>query len=296
MSVEKENQEDARNNLGIIVTMRGLYPSLNRAEQSVADYVLENPTLVKQMSITQLAHESGVSETTVVRFCRVLGFSGYTDFKLGLLEEVISSSSNIEVLDTVTDVKLDDDLEVVLKKVFQMNQMALSDTLQMIDVQEMQKAVDVLTNAGRVELFAIGSSAPIATDLYYRFLRCGIPGHYVSDPHIQAVNAALLNNGDAAIAISYSGETTETLRALRIAQDAGAVGICVSNFPKSELAVQADIRLITSSNRTKWIKESVASRIVQLSVFDALCVAVAIKKKEDLGARIVKIDRALEKR
>jgi DNA-binding MurR/RpiR family transcriptional regulator len=296
MSVEKENQEDARNNLGIIVTMRGLYPSLNRAEQSVADYVLENPTLVKQMSITQLAHESGVSETTVVRFCRVLGFSGYTDFKLGLLEEVISSSSNIEILDTVTDVKLDDDLEVVLKKVFQMNQMALSDTLQMIDVQEMQKAVDVLTNAGRVELFAIGSSAPIATDLYYRFLRCGIPGHYVSDPHIQAVNAALLNNGDAAIAISYSGETTETLRALRIAQDAGAVGICVSNFPKSELAVQADIRLITSSNRTKWIKESVASRIVQLSVFDALCVAVAIKKKEDLGARIVKIDRALEKR
>ena len=278
----------------ILLRISSLYPTFNDAERKVADTILHEPEAVRALSITRLGEHAHVSQTTVNRFCRSLGCEGYTDFKLALVEEMVTQRrDHPEGHGDVTD---EDSLSTVVQKVLSLDLEIIRDTLENVDMTAFAKAVDALAEAGVIGTFGVGSSHPVAMDLYYRFLRMGFQSVFSSDSHMQAINAALLGPGDVAVAISHSGETQDMLDAVALAREAGATTICLTNFPQSSLAGSGDICLLTSSKKTTWPNEAILTRLPQLALLDALCVAVNRRKKHDAAPALEHIERAVARK
>ncbi|MEE2977481.1 MAG: MurR/RpiR family transcriptional regulator, partial [Pseudomonadota bacterium] len=66
--------------------IRAARPSLSPAERQVADWVLRQPGTVLSLPVAAIAREAGVSQPTVIRFCRSMGCHGLSDFKLRLAQ------------------------------------------------------------------------------------------------------------------------------------------------------------------------------------------------------------------
>ncbi|MDF2726122.1 MAG: transcriptional regulator, RpiR family, partial [Paenibacillus sp.] len=113
-------------------------------------------------------------------------------------------------------------------------------------------------------------SGVVAQDFYQKLVRIGKRATVFSDPHMQITSASNLHEGDAAFAISYSGETPETIDALRCAKERGATAISLTKFGPSTLASLSDIPLHTSSLEVGMRRGDMASRIAQLHVIDIL--------------------------
>ncbi|UOK56138.1 MurR/RpiR family transcriptional regulator [Bacillus sp. OVS6] len=72
-----------------------MYKSLTRAEQKVADLVIKDTHDAVYSSVTDLAEKANVGETTVIRFCRKLGYRGFQDFKLAVAQNLVSPSEQV---------------------------------------------------------------------------------------------------------------------------------------------------------------------------------------------------------
>jgi len=278
----------------VLEKISALYSTLNEAERRVADFVLNHPDEARGCSVIHLSDRSGVSETTVVRFCRSIGFKGYADFKLALVAELAPQRESPR--EVHGDVSAEDDLSQLVQKVLHMDVQAVASTMELLDMAQFERAVEALANARRVAIFGVGSSLPVCMDLQYRLQRCGVNTLFSVDDHMQAINAALLQPGDVGLAVSYSGESRETIDSVELAKEAGAQTICVTSFRRSTLARLCDICLVTSAGRTKWLDENITVRLVQLALFDALCVALARVKRAEAMPLLDRIARAVERK
>ena len=255
----------------VMTRIRVRHSSLGPSTRSIADYILENPRQVVGMSVTELAEATGASDGSVINLCRQLDLSGFQQLKLSLAQEVVQPVQFIH-----EDLRPSDTTPTVCRKTFHAGIQALRDTLSILDADAVDEAVRIIRAAERVEIYGIGSSAPIAEDAQYRMLRIGIDAKVVVDSHIQAISASRTGPKVAVLTISHSGATHETLAATRLAKEAGAKTIIVTNFSSSPLQAYADVKLFTMARETKFRTEAMTSRIAQLCVLDALIAALAL--------------------
>nr|WP_246860877.1 MurR/RpiR family transcriptional regulator [Bacillus sp. REN3] len=272
----------------IIVKIKAMYSSLSSREKAVADYILNNPKEIIHLSITEFSENSTVAEATIFRFCKRLGFRGYQAFKIALASEVVEPIQNIH-----EEIKEDDEVGALAKKVFTGHIEAMKDTLELIDGKVLEEIVDVLSKATRIDFYGSGGSSAIALDAYHKFLRTGIHCHAHSDGHQQIISAALLGPGQAAVGISHSGSNKDVIESLRIAKANGAATIAITSHYKSPLTKEADYVLYTTSKETFFRSEALASRLVHLSLIDALHVAVSLRKQEETLGNLQKIREAI---
>lgn len=251
--------------------MRIAQPSMSKGARRIADYILAQPDEIVRMSVTELSEAVGVSEGSVINFCRAIGLTGFQHLKLSLAREIVQPVQFIH-----EDVARDDDMGTICRKIFHSGIQALSDSLSVLDPQALGKAVGVIRNAKRVEIYGIGSSAPIAEDTHYRMMRIGLDARVVIDSHIQAISASRCDPDVAVLTISHSGATHETVASTRLAKEAGARTIVITNFARSPIQAYADIVLFTMARETRFRTEAMASRIAQLCVVDALIAALAL--------------------
>jgi RpiR family transcriptional regulator, carbohydrate utilization regulator len=256
---------------GILDRVRTVRASLPPVARRIADFIAANAAEVVHMSVTELADRAGASEGSVVSLCRQLGATGFHHLKLALAGDLVQPVQLIH-----EDLDRGDDVATIVDKVFLSDVQALQDTLKVLDRAAVARAVGLILAAERVELYGIGSSAPIVEDAHYRMLRIGINCKVVTDSHIQAISASLTGPKVAVITVSHSGSTHETVTATRLAREAGARTICITNYGRSPIQSYADVVLCTMARETEFRTEAMASRIAQLCIVDALVACLAI--------------------
>ncbi|MCB8823150.1 MurR/RpiR family transcriptional regulator [Microvirga rosea] len=256
---------------GVLDRLRLLRPALAPAAARIADFIIANADNVVNMSVTEVAEGARASEGSVVGLCQQLGARGFQQLKLALARDLVRPVQFIH-----EDLTRDDDTSAVIEKIFRSGMQALQDTLKVLDTHAVNRAVQAILQARRVELYGIGSAAPIAEDANYRLLRIGIESKVIVDSHVQAISASLAGPDVAVITISHSGSTHETVTATRLAKEAGATAICITNFGKSPLLAHADIVLHTMARETQFRTEAMTSRIAQLAIIDALIAKLAL--------------------
>lgn len=261
---------------GCLAHIADLLPTLRQeTARKVGRYVLDHPAEVLHLTVTELAERAGVSDASVVRFCQQIGYAGFHDFKLSLAQDMVSPLQRVH-----EDLEPGDAIETIVQKVFSSEMRALEDTLKVLDPRAVQQAVEALSSAERVFLFAVGNSMPVAMDLHYRLIRIGVHCVLPTDAAVQHMSAALMTSRDVALAISHSGSSKDTVRALEIAGQAGATTICITNHSRSPITKVAKICLFTASRETLVRDEAMASRIAELAIVDALYVGVALRNFE----------------
>jgi DNA-binding MurR/RpiR family transcriptional regulator len=251
--------------------IRVAQPNMAKSAQRIAQFILERPADIVGMSVTELSEATEVSEGSIINFCRSIGLSGFQQMKLSLAQEIVQPVQFIH-----EDLDRADDMDTVCRKVFHSGIQALRDSLSVLDPVALGKAVDAVRAAKRVEIYGIGSSAPIAEDTQYRMLRIGLDVRAVTDSHVQAISASRCDPDVVTITISHTGATHETVAATRLAREAGAKTIVITNFARSPIQAFADIVLFTMARETRFRTEAMTSRIAQLCVVDALIAGLAL--------------------
>lgn len=255
------------------ILINSLYPDLHKVEKKIADYIISNGESVSLMTVAAFAKNINVAESSIIRFCKILGYDGFMDLKVNLAR--YGKKDNPLIYE---DISKEDDLRSISTKVFTGSIHCLQDTLNIFDFQAFEKAVEFLDSAEQILFFGVGSSASIANDSYYRFMRIGFPALACTDPHISKIHASLLNENCVAVAISHTGRTKETWTNIKIAKERGAKTLCITSFPKSPIANLADVTLSISSKETELFNEAIASRIAHITMLDSLYTALAIKR------------------
>ncbi|MFI1823447.1 MurR/RpiR family transcriptional regulator [Lentzea sp. NPDC020367] len=254
--------------------IRSLLPGLARAEQRVAKVVLENPGTVAHRSITEVAEQAGTSETTVTRFCKAIGVGGYPELRIALAADTARSQARANH-DMGGDIGPGDDLKQVVGKVAFADARAVEETAEQLDIESLDKVVQAVAGARRVDVYGFGASAFVAFDMQQKLHRIGLTCFAWNDTHIALTSAAVLTPADVAVGISHTGSTAETVEALRVARETGATTVALTNFPRSPITEVADHVLTTAARETTFRSGAMASRIAQLTVIDCLFIGVA---------------------
>ena len=258
-----------------LLLTRSMYPSLTKTEKKIADYVLKDPDSVLYATVTDLAEKADAGETSVLRFCRNLGFKSYQDFKLSLAKDLVTPLKHQE-----SQIEENDELSIVAQKMTMENIASLEHTLSLLNMNELQKAVDAILKAQRLFFMGVGSSAMTAMDAQYRFMRLGFVGEAVTDPHVMVMNATLMSSNDVVFGISTSGSTKDLVDTVRLAKENNVYFICLTSHAKSPITKYADSILLIRSRETPLQGGAFSSKMAQIHVLDILSTAVALKAKE----------------
>lgn len=264
-----------------LVRIRSLLPGLAKAEQRVAHVVLDNPGGVARRSITEVAEAAGTSETTVTRFCKAVGVSGYPELRIALAADTARAAARTD-RDMGGDIDPSDDLAQVVGKVAFADARAVEETAEQLEIAALRPVVEAIALAGRVDVYGVGASAFVALDLQQKLHRIGRVCFAWSDTHIMLTSAAVLAPGDVAIGISHTGATTDTIEALREGRDRGATTVAVTNFPRSPISDVADYVLTTAARETTFRSGATASRIAALTVIDCIFIGVAQRHRDNV--------------
>ncbi|MCH8174303.1 MAG: SIS domain-containing protein [Proteobacteria bacterium] len=264
--------------------------ALRKSEAKVASFVLDNANQVIRMRIVDLASRSGVSEPTVIRFCRAIGFDGFQSFKLQLAQHLslgdVFTQFSVDDKDTIADLR---------NKVFDTTVGSLLTVRDELDVVALEAAITTINQAKRVEFYGFGASGSVAADAQHKFFRLQVSTAAYTDPHIQHMSAISLGKDDVVVAISQSGQTQALLQSVRLAMEAGAtvIGLAPQNTALSELC---SISLYVNVEEDLQAIAPVSSRIAHLVVIDVLATGVARHRKpllKDHLKRLHKSQKAL---
>lgn len=245
--------------------IRAARPSLSPAERQVADWVLRQPGTVLSLPVAAIAREAGVSQPTVIRFCRSMGCHGLSDFKLRLAQgnvardaapARIASPSGTRVLQNAID--------------------SLTTLQDRFDPRTLDAAVALVDSAHRIDLYGFGSSGVVALDTQTKFFRYGIPANAYSDPYLVSMSLNVLQAGDVVIAISKSGALPELQTAVERVRELGVRVIAVT-APGSPLAALADV-VLPAGVDDAVADRSMVARLLHLALLDALVLEVALRK------------------
>lgn len=266
---------------GVLAKLEGVLPSLGPKTRQIAKHILDNPEDVVHMSVTEVAETTDSSEGSVVGLCQRIGLAGFQQLKIGVAADLVRPVQFIH-----EDLQSSDGHNEVISKIVRSNVQALYDTQSVLNPEALAAATEAITKAQRIEVYGIGSAAPIAEDAHYRMLRIGLNSKVEVDSHRQTISASLTDSQVATLTVSHSGSTRETIEATRLAKEAGATTICITNYGKSPIQAYTDIVLHTMAKETRFRTEAMTSRIAQLCIVDALIACLALSNYEASVATI----------
>lgn len=275
-------------NTNLIKAISEALGSLRKSERKVADFVLADPAVILNMRIIDLANQSKVSEPTVLRFCRALGYDGFQSFKLQLARYLgssgIYSQFSVSDADSITDVS---------KKVFDSTIGSLIAVREELDITALESAIEALAIAERVEFYGFGASGSVAIDAQHKFFRLQVSAAAYTDPHIQHMSAISLKSGDVVVAISQSGRSTALIQSLKLAREAGAtvIGLVPDKTPVADLCA---IPIHINVEENQHVFSPVSSRIAHLVVIDVLAMGVAQQRGSLLQDHLKRLNRSLK--
>ncbi|WP_208615674.1 MurR/RpiR family transcriptional regulator [Gottfriedia luciferensis] len=260
-------------NGGLIMLKEMLY-KLPPSERRAAKYIIENPEKSIQYTVFELAEKSQTSNSAIIRLCRSLGLKGFQELKLRINGDIITTTE-----EGARDIHFGESTSSIIKKMMNNNIQAIKDTSDIINVSELDEAVEALRKARNIYFFGVGGSMVVALDAQQKFLRIKKYTSAFTDLHMLAVQIANHEENDVLVGISFSGETVEVQKALQIAKENGVSTISITGFGSNAVSNLSDIKLFNSPNREATFRSgATSSRMAQLHVIDILFMAVATQE------------------
>ena len=256
-----------------LLKLREQSQSFSNAEREVAGYIIDNPQIVVDMSVHELARHTFSSASTVVRLCTHTGYSGYREFRKAITQELAQREESKRT--EQKQILRSDSLEDIINKVTWLNVKSLEETRLLLDVEVLRECVEMVRRAKVIYLFGMGASLCAAKDAYLKFLRLNKLCVINEDWHSQLLQARNATQEDLALVISYSGATEEMVECMRELKANKTPIIAITRCVQSPVSELADQKLYTAANESLFRSGAMSSRMSQLNVVDILYTALA---------------------
>jgi len=274
----------------LLSRIRAMAPRLRRSEHKVAELVLASPNALVNAPIARVAERAGVSGPTVIRFCRTLGYGGFQQFKLELARSLAAGVPYV-----LEGVQADEPTEDLAAKIIDRHIATLVQARNHFSAAHLERAVDLLAAASRVEFYGHGASGIVAQDAQHKFFRLGLPTVAYVDPHVHTMAAAVLPADAVVVAISHTGRTRDLLESVALARQRGAAVIAVT-AAGSPLAERCSVALYADVHEDTDVYTPMASRLVHLALLDVLSVGLALRRGPGLPERLERTKRELKEK
>ncbi len=268
----------------LYMLIEGMYPTLHRVEKKIADYVLTHAEKVAAISVQELARTLEVAESSIVRFSKTVGCTGFAEFKLMLVKYAPRETRTI-----FEELSPESSAEMITQTVFRRNMETLQQAVALLDYDKIGCAVDWMDQAERIVFYALGASASLAEDFYIRLMRIGMDAQAITDAHLSQISAGMLNPRAVAVGITHTGRTTEVVHALQVARAQGAKTIAITGFSQTPVARAADLCLELYSPEQLFI----SPRVAQVSLIDSLYVGLALQRKASALSYVGRMEESL---
>ena len=214
---------------------------LNKSDNEILSYCIRNNQTLSKMKVQEVADTLYTSPASVVRFCKKLGFSGFSEFKAGIKAELSQNQNESGQKSHPTD---------FLKDVHK--------TIQLIPEETIDRVLEKIHNCRRIELYAAGSSRTVAAEFVKRLQVLGKPAFWYDDSSLMNISARQVDENDLVIAISVSGETSLVIAAANMAKSRGAFILSLTDLGSNTLSDMADENIYVNS--TYFIKADIKIR------------------------------------
>lgn len=252
----------------LLVRMQFMLQSLPRAEKAVAEYMAAHVAQMSDMTLSMLSDETSVSEATILRFCRRLGYSSYIQ-----LRQAFAFAANEDHPDSPEPISVADAMPAITAKLIQSVNRSMEDMNAFIS-GDYDRVLAAILGARSIYLFASGDAVTSCQYACTKFNRVGLSAFVCADVFYQYETAMRLNESDVAIALSNSGRSTNVVNAMKIAHEQGAFTCCITQGGRSPLTKYCDISLYSSSVDMSIGRDSVTKRIVEMIILEALYLGV----------------------
>lgn len=215
--------------------------NLNKSDNEILAYCMRNNSKVTDMKVQEVAQALYTSPASVIRFCKKLGFSGFSEFKAALKMETHREAGTpgpeVNSIDFLKDI---------------------NKTVQLIPEETIEEILKLIHTKKRIELFAVGSSRTVANEFAKRLQLIKKSAYYYDDSTLMNICARQLGEDDLVICLSVSGETSLVIAAANMARSRGATIVSITNLGSNTLSDVADINLYVKS--TRFMKEEIEVR------------------------------------
>lgn len=261
----------------VLIRMHEELEHMSKGQKKLANYISLNFEKAAFLTAAKLGQEVGVSESTVVRFAVLLGYSGYPQFQQALEELVkdkLRTVNRIEIAHTQME------KSQVLEAIIQSDIDKLKYTLETIDRAAFEEAVDSILQAKKIYIVGIRGCAPLAMSLSFHLNL--ILDHVVpvttnnsSEMFEQMIR---LGKEDVVIGISFPRYSMRTLKAMEFANNRSAKVITLTDSKNSPMNLYSSCNLLAKSDMSSVIDSLTAP----LSVINSLIIAIYLKRQREV--------------
>ncbi|MCP1224229.1 MurR/RpiR family transcriptional regulator [Sebaldella sp. S0638] len=262
--------------INTLSAVENIYPDLFEQEKKVAEYILKNHKKVIDMSVSDLADSSNVSEATIMRFCKKAGFKGFYHFKISLAKDTIDPEKDFS-----TDIDLNN-MEDSIHNIFMYKMEEIKRCSNLLDPETVKKSIAAISNCETMYLFGAGNTNPIAIFAAYQFNQCGIKTIANVTPEMQINSAFCLKENDVCLIISNSGSTNMIVDVAEIAKEKGATIIAITSYLKSPLAKLADFVLTSVTSEKIFFEAFSSTRMCHMAIIDLLLLLFSKDEKRNV--------------
>ncbi|MGL5756452.1 MAG: MurR/RpiR family transcriptional regulator [Paraclostridium sp.] len=260
------------------------YENFTDREKLIAKYLLSNKESIINLSAKEIGDLTNTSAATLIRFSKKLGFNSLNEMKLNLSMSINESKENtgfeyidkkLEITDIIYGIK--NSIDAVMDK-----------TVKLIKEEDLEKAIDILIKAKNIYIYSVGVSGLVGMDFYYKLSRINKRCIAHTDTHLQITSSILMEEGDVAVAISYSGSTKEVIKCVENANKNKVPVISITKASVNNLLESmSDITLKVPYVEKSLREGAMSSRISQLAVIDMLFIGMAKNNLEEIENKLI---------
>ena len=266
--------------MSVISKMKEMQGELTAKEKKISKYILQHLDKIVYMNTYQIAGKCKVSQASVVRFAKKLGYSGFPEFKISFGRDMGRRDVEEKINFIYEDIQETDELDDLIKKIAYANSNIIQDTYSILDTNTVKEAVEIIKNARKIFILGAGYSGIVAKDFHYKLGELGMNSICEADYHIQLASISTLNESDVVFVISQGGKTVDIYNLVKEAKKRKAKIISVTQMSSNPIRDLADIKISTIMEKNNFRSTALSSRIAQLTIIDIIYVALITENKE----------------
>ncbi len=263
---------------------------MSKSHKKLAEFVLDNSTEVSFMTLAEFSNETDISEATIVRFCRLLDFDGFPEFRVAMQMQIRKNiSPTIKIKETVKRIQDNEDL---CTNLINIDRTMLNKAADNISEKRIQTAAEKIDSGGKIYLAGIGISKSVAAFLELRLLRMKYPVISIIEGGDEIINKLLgATKDDVFIGIGFIRPRKELIAGFRIAAEKGMTRIVITNSETTRLTELAEIALYANRGPA----EIMTSLAVPMTLVNMLTMELALRNKEKTVEAFNELDKLKRK-
>lgn len=250
--------------------------ALPKRLKQCADYVATNKDRIAVSTVAEMAEGAGVQPSAFMRFCQILGFSGFSEMQRLFRDSFVGGWPDYSTRLHHLRETASGSPSALLAEFVDAGRVSLEGVLQTVDAHLLEQAVKRLTKARMIHIVGMRRSFPVASYIAYAFEKMSVPAMlHTAVGKLESYHA--IREGDVLLAITFSPYSTETLELVEQVSERGIPVVAITDTIVSPLH-KFDATTLTVSEVDFGAFRSLSAT---LCLAIALSVAVGTARQDD---------------